>query len=178
VNTQGKYVVVPYEKNNALRGNNVIDSPLVKRANTYFGRPEWTNYTIEADCIGSQVEKELPDMGVVANRYRLVLFGNLQRLRIDSWDAIPRVAVDTNFEIKPKVWYRLKLKVQVEGKTAKLYGKAWERSQPEPKDWQLTFTDTNPNTEGSPAVYRYCTGILEDRPGTEVYFDNVKVTPN
>ena len=182
VNAQGKAFVKPGPKGKVLANNNKVGSPLVARANLYLGPPEWTNYTIEADVKGSKVvtdkKVDLPDMGVVACRYRLVMFGNLGRLRIDSWDAIPRVAVATPFQMEPEVWYRMKFKVSVQGKKVTLYGKAWEREKAEPKDWQLEFTDPNPNLNGSPALYRYSTAILVDRPGTEVNFASVKVTPN
>ena len=179
INAQGKFTVtVLKDGSKVLRNNNKVGSPLVARANCYMSPPDWKNYTIEADVMGSKVGTDLPDMGVVGHRYRLVLFGNLQQLKIDAWDAIPRVSVSVPFEVKPDVWYRFKLKVQVEGGKGNLYGKAWQRDQAEPKDWQLEFTDSTPIPNGSAALYSYSTGILEDRPGTEVFFDNVHVTPN
>lgn len=178
VNTQGKFFTITLKDGNkVLASNTKVSSPLVARANAYISGPQLTNYTIEADAMGGEANGNLPDIGVIANRYRLVLWGNKQDLRIDAWDAMPRVAVGTAAEMKPNVWYRLKLKVQIEGKQAKLFGKCWPRDQQEP-DWQLQFTDPNPNTSGSPALYRYATGHRDDNPGTAVFFDNVRVTPN
>ena len=48
----------------------------VARANAYITGPTATGYTIQADVIGTRGRAgKLPDMGVVANRYTLVLDG-------------------------------------------------------------------------------------------------------
>ena len=106
-------------------------SPLVARGNGYIGMPDLTDYTIESDVMGTKVGDDLPDMGVVANRYTLVLAGNIQKLRITSWDALPRIDRTINFSWQPNVWYRLKLTVEVKGDTAIAKGKCWQRGQPE-----------------------------------------------
>jgi hypothetical protein len=35
-----------------------------------------------------------------------------------------------------------------------------------------------PNREGAPALYGYAAGIVPPALGTEIYYDNVKITPN
>jgi outer membrane protein assembly factor BamB len=179
VNAQGKFTVtVLKDGSKVLRNNNKVGSPLVARANCYLSLPDWKNYTIEADIMGTKVGDDLPDFGVIAQRYRLVLIGNTQQLKIDSWDPIPRVSVAVPHKMEPGVWYRFKLKVQVEDNKGYLHGKVWQRGQTEPKEWQLDFTDPTPLPNGSAALYSYSTGILEDRPGTDVFFDNIRVIPN
>ena len=37
---------------------------------------------------------------------------------------------------------------------------------------------TRPNREGSPALYGYVTGIPNVGPGTDIFYDNVRLTPN
>jgi hypothetical protein len=140
--------------------------------------PSATNYTIQADVCGEQKHTDMPDIGVVANRYTLMLDGNKQRLRLHSWDAVPRIEKSNSFAWKPDVWYRLKLTVEVQGNRGIIRGKAWQRDQPEPSDWMIELDDPSPNHEGSAAVYGYATGIVEDQPGAEGYFDNVVITPN
>ena len=54
----------------------------------------------------------------------------------------------------------------------------WPRGQAEPKDWSIVHEDTTPNREGAPALYGYAVSILENQVGTEVYYNNVSVTPN
>src|SRR5262249_21262382 len=121
---------------------------------------------------------DLPDMGVVANRYTLMLAGNIQKLRIVSWDALPRVDETAAYPWQPGVWYRVKLTVEVKGNAALVRGKAWPREEKEPDGWTVEVTDPRPNAEGSPALYGYVTGIPEGGAGTDIYYDNVSVTPN
>jgi hypothetical protein len=42
----------------------------------------------------------------------------------------------------------------------------------------VEFEDPCPNPEGSPALYGYATGIINNEPGAEIYYDNVRITPN
>lgn len=179
-NAQGKFWVVTLDGEKVLRNNNKGASPVIHNANAYIGKPDLTGYTIESDIMGTEVNGSIADMGIINNRYRLVLKGNQNNLRIEAWDAMPRVAVDVDFAIKPKTWYRLKFKVEVSegGKEANLFGKAWERGQPEPKDWTVAFTDPNPYTEGCPGLFSYAKSVREDQAGTDVYFDNVVILPN
>ena len=53
-----------------------------------------------------------------------MLQGNIQKLRIVSWDALPRVDETINFAWKPGAWYHLKLTVDVQDKQAVIKGKA------------------------------------------------------
>src|SRR5262249_25510440 len=137
-----------------------------------------SDYTIQADILGKKVQSDLPDMGIVANRYSLVLTGNTQQIRLISWDALPRVDKSISWEWKPDTWYRMKLTVKVSGSNGMVQGKVWPRDQPEPKGWTVEFDDPCPNREGSPAIYGNATGIIGDKPGAEIWYDNVSVRPN
>ncbi len=178
VNTQGKFLVATIEGEKVLRKVNDKASPLVARGNAFIGLPTLKDYTIESDVQGTKLGEDLPDMGVVANRYSLVLAGNIQKLRLISWDALPRVDTTIPFKIEPNVWYRLKLTTENGPKGFVVKGKAWPRDQPEPKAWSVEFVDSHPITEGSPALYGYVTNILDPNPGNNIYYDNVRVTPN
>ena len=79
----------------------------------------------------------------------------------------------------PDVWYRFKLTAAVEGGKGVIRGKVWPKSQKEPAEWSVEVNDEYPIGEGSAALYGYVPGILsEQNPGPEVYFDNVRITPN
>jgi outer membrane protein assembly factor BamB len=177
VNTQGKFFVTTLDGDKVLAKVNNNPVPFVARGNAYIGLPTSKDYTIEADVRGSEVGGDLPDMGVVANRYTLMLAGNIQKLRIVSWDALPRVDKTVPFEVKPGVWYRVKLTVETQGDKGIVKGKAWRRDQAEPAAW-VVLHDPRPNTEGCPALYGSVAGIIEGEPGTDVFFDNVRITPN
>jgi hypothetical protein len=60
---------------------------------------------------------------------------------------------------------------------ATIRGKVWEYGQAEPKGWLVEATDPRPNTEGSPTLYGYVTGIVDGTPGSDAFYDNVRVTP-
>jgi outer membrane protein assembly factor BamB len=180
INCQGKYSIGTMKDGTiALKKRNDAPSPLVARAHAYIGLPTMTGYTIQADMQGTKLHADLPDMGVGANRYDLVLVGNTQQLRIISWDALPRIDRTISYPWKPEVWYRLKLTVEVQGGKAIARGKVWPRDQEEPKEWTVTVEDPTPNTEGAPCLYGLSTGIQGPRsPGTEIWYTNVKLTPN
>lgn len=179
VNTQGKFYVGKLKDGTKVL-KKVTDkaSPLIARGNAYLGTPELKDYTIEADVQGGKKGADLPDMGVVAQRYTLFLAGNIQKLRIVAWDALPRVDRTVSFPWKEGVWYRMKLAVQTKGDKALIRGKVWPRDQQEPEDWTLSVTDPRPNPEGSPGLYGYVTGIPDEGSGTDILYDNVRVLRN
>jgi hypothetical protein len=111
------------------------------------------------------------DAGVVAQRYSLVLFGNHQRLELESWQPETARTVKVPFAWKANTWYRLKLQVDnmPDGKV-RVRGKAWAAAEPEPAQWTIERVDSIANRQGSPGIYA-------DAP-FEVFFDNVKVTSN
>jgi hypothetical protein len=177
VNTQGKFLVKTIKGEKVLAKVNDKASPLIARGNAFIGLPTYKDYTIEADIQGTKVGAELPDMGIVANRYTLLLEGNNGKLRLVSWDALPRVDQTVPFKIEPDVWYRFKLTVEATGDKGTIKGKAWRKDKDEPTDW-LILHDPRPNTEGAPALYGYVKGITDTQPGTEIYYDNVRISAN
>ena len=178
VNTQGKFVIVEKDSKHVLKklANNA--SPLFARANAYMEMPNLTDYTIQADLQSAKKGDDVSDMGVVANRY-ILLLNNKQQLRIISWESTPQARVDKTiaFKWEPDHWYRMKLTVKVNGNKAVIRGKVWPRDQEEPKERTIEFEDATPNREGSPALYGYVNGITEE-PGAEIFYDNVSVAPN
>jgi len=180
VNCQGKFVVESKDGSKVLHklANNA--SPLFARAYTYLGKPTWHDYTIQADVMGTKKDEDLSDIGVVANRYNLMLDGNKQRLRIVSWETTPQARLDRTipWPWKPGEWYTLKLTVDARGEKGHIRGKAWPRGTPEPKEWTIEVEDPIPNHEGCPALYGYSIGIIENKTGSDLYYDNVSVTAN
>lgn len=205
VNTAGKYFVKELpDKSKVLAKVNTDGRIPIARANGYITPPTATGYTIESDIYGTQVDGKLPDMGVVANRYTLVLDGKkdptvgTRTVRLVSWEARPRVNKVVSLDWKPETWYRVKLRVDQKEKTAQIRGKVWERGTPEPEAWTVEFEDPSPNREGAAAVYGYISNIrVEDEKGgeepksstppkgpatatvgSEIYYDNVLISPN
>jgi len=185
VNCQGKFLVKKLPDGNQVLAkvtNN--DNPLIARGSCFFGTSEMTNYTIEADVWGGKVDKAgkqgvwMPDVGIGACRYTVLLAGQVQKLRLVSWDAMPRVDAWIDYPWSADTWYRLKLTAEVTGGKATLRAKVWRKGDQEPQKWTLEYADPTPNLEGAPFLYGYVLGQVGAVPGTDVFFDNVQVTPN
>jgi hypothetical protein len=181
VNAPGKFMVVKLpDGNHVLRKRNDTSNPIINNANAYISDPLMKDYTIEAEIQATKVRDQyMPDAGIGACQYVLSLHGNEQELRLVTWDAQKRISKTMPFAFKPKVWYHLKLTtVQLEGKGL-VRGKVWAKGEKEPEKWTIEVEDPIPNTRGSPLIFGFAAGAIDaDNPGPEIYYDNVKVTPN
>jgi outer membrane protein assembly factor BamB len=177
VNAQGKFAVAEHQGGKVLKKLAENPLPALAKANTYIGMPELKDYDMQADLSATQSGENLPDMGIINQRYLLQMSGNKQELRILAWDALPRLDKTIPFQWKSNEWYRLKLVVDRTGKNVVIRGKVWPKSQSEPSAWTLEIEDPRPEPSGSPALYGYATGILGNKTGAEVYYDNVSLTP-
>ncbi|MGE0129960.1 MAG: PQQ-binding-like beta-propeller repeat protein [Blastocatellales bacterium] len=159
----------------AAEGNRFLvkrpDAGIFKRTRSPFSAVNASNYTIEADVRAIEKRRQMGDAGVVAQRYELVLFGNIQKIELRSWQIEPKRTFSKPFAWKADTWYRLKLRVEnlPDGKT-RARGKAWPASEAEPAEWLIEWTDPIGNRQGS-------AGVFADS-ANEVFFDNIKVTPN
>jgi hypothetical protein len=144
---------------------------LLRRARAYMGPWNLSNYTMEADVLGTEKRRQLGDIGILAQRYGLVLAGNAQKLWIESWQPETKRTRTIPFEWKGNVWYRMKLRVEnvAPGRTL-VRGKVWPRGTPEPERWTIEKEDPIPNREGAPGFYAYA--------HNEIYYDNIQVTGN
>ena len=182
VNAQGKYAVVEKDGNKVLFKLNTNPAPPVARAYAYMTAPTSTGYTIEADVMGIAQKEKLGDGGIMANRYTFYLDGKTddkgnRTVRLISWEALPRINTDAPFNWMAGTWYRMKLTVEVGEKEAFVRAKVWDRSQSEPEKWTIEFKDPLPNREGAAALYGYVSNADAKEPGSEIYYDNVSVTP-
>lgn len=84
-----------------------------------------------------------------------------------------------DFPWKPDTWYHMRLKVSPQNGKALVQAKVWPTAEKEPDKWTVEAEDAYPNTEGTPFLYGYSVGDVGPmEPGTAVYFDNLKITPN
>jgi YD repeat-containing protein len=165
----GKFEVQDFE------GSKVIvklpNESLFKRMRVLFGPNDLHDYTMEADVRAPEKRRQQGDVGIFAQRYGLVLFGNAQRLELLPWQPETQRTVAVEFPWVKDTWYRIKLRAEnlPDGKV-RLLGKAWKRDEPEPAKWLIDKTDPVGNREGSP-------GLFGDAQ-FGVYYDNLKVTAN
>jgi outer membrane protein assembly factor BamB len=193
MNTNGKFLVAKTKGANGeeivLSKLNTDSRPPLARANAYITAPDSSNYTIQADLMGTEVRSKMPDMGVVNSRYTLILAGTIdpttlkRQVRIQSWDGKRRVDVGNDLHWDPSVWYTVKLMVEPTEKSALISAKVWKRGEKEPEKWLIEFEDPNPNRNGAAALYGYVSNIttLDDGtvlPGSNIFYDNLTITPN
>jgi outer membrane protein assembly factor BamB len=181
INATGKFAVRPLDGNKVLVKLAENEFAFVKRARPFFGPPDLSNYTIEADVRSMERRRLMGDVGIVAQRYELVLFGNHQRLELQPWQPEVQRTVRIDYKWKPDTWYVMKLEVQTIGKgQVRARAKVWPKGEPEPATWQIERVDPIGNLKGSPGIYA---DAVNSRPaaeggGSEMYYDNIKIYRN
>jgi outer membrane protein assembly factor BamB len=158
-----------------LDGSKVLykepNDTLFKRIRVFTGPTNWSNYTFEASVRTPEKRRQLGDIGITAQRYSLVLYGNAQKLRLEPWEPETQRTKAADFAWKADTWYRLKLRVENQANGAVLArGKAWPADQPEPAAWNIEKTDPIGNREGAPGLF------IDAQWGA--YIDNMVITKN
>lgn len=148
------------------------DDTVGRRTKFLMGRPEWSNYTVEVDVRGMVMRRQRGDVGLVNQRYVLMLFGNNEKIELQPWQAANEMTVSVEkFTWPADTWYRMKLRVEnrPDGTTL-VQGKVWPRDAAEPTAWTVEKVDRIPHRAGAPGIY--ADGI------SDVMFDNFKVYRN
>jgi outer membrane protein assembly factor BamB len=158
-----------------LDGNKVmaktIDNKFFQRATVFLGAPDGKNYTMEADVMSDGNRRKMSEVGLINQRYAIVLKGNDQKLEVSS--NFERLREQVEFRWQPKVWYHLKTRVDVAADgSGVVRGKAWKKGDPEPEAWTIEVKHRTAHQEGSPGLFGF--SPQDER----VYIDNVKVTAN
>jgi outer membrane protein assembly factor BamB len=161
-----------------ITGNGVLlkisTIPRGARSQSWFGQTDLHDYTIQSDVCGATRNNRLPDVGVIGQRYSMVLMGDSQKVEIRTWPAHDfRMRKSIPFTWKPETWYTMKFEASNKDSKVTLRGKVWPRGEKEPAAWTVEVTDPSPhpNETGSP-------GIFGDAQITEIFYDNILVTKN
>ena len=165
----GKFSVTTLDGQKVLQ--KAPDATIFKRIRAFIGSVDDSNYTFEADVRGTTKRRQMTDIGITAQRYSLVLYGNSQQLKIEPWEPETHRTVVVPFEWKPDTWYHLKLRVEnmPDGKV-RARGKAWAVGQAEPANWTIEKLDPIGNHKGAPGLF------VDAEFGA--YLDNLKITAN
>jgi outer membrane protein assembly factor BamB len=167
--TSGGFTVVTLDGGKVLQ--KAPTNTLLKRIRLFTGSTDWSNYTVEADVRAATRRRQLGDVGITAQRYSLVLYGNSQRLKLEPWEPETTRSVTVPFAWKPDTWYHLKLRVENRPDGGvRAQGKAWETGQPEPAQWMIDKTDPIGNRQGAAGLF------IDAEFGAHV--DNLKVAAN
>ena len=168
-----KFEIREREGNKVLAKN--TDNPFFQRATVFIGEQSTKNYTIAADVMSDGNRRVMSDVGIINQRYLIVLKGNEQKLEINSnleRLRVPAGTAEPNFKWLPKVWYRLKARVDVAADgSGVVRAKAWKKEDPEPEKWTLEVPHQHAHESGSPGLFGFS-------PQMKVYIDNVSVTQN
>ena len=118
-----------------LDGSKVLfkepNDTLFKRIRIFVGPTNWSNYTFEASVRATERRRQLGDIGITAQRYSLVLYGNSQKLKIEPWEPETARTAAADFAWKADTWYRLKLRVEnLANGQVRARGKAWPTGSP------------------------------------------------
>lgn len=159
-----------------LEGNTFLvrprDDTVGRRTKFLMGKPDWSDYTVEVDVRGVEMRRQRGDVGIINQRYILMLFGNNQKIELQPWQAANEMTASVDkFDWPVNTWYRMKLRVQnrPDGTTL-VQGKVWPAASPEPAAWTVEKVDKIPHRAGAPGLYG--DGI------SDVHFDNFKVYRN
>lgn len=166
---QGRFQTVDKDGNKVFfkpSGN-----PRSWRTTVYFGDSRAEGYVIEADVMGAEKARRMPDIGLVSHRYTIALMGNRQELQIRSWlSELDRFSKTIPFTWDPDVWYHMKLQVEPSSSGSTMVrGKVWKKEEPEPADWTLESEDAIGHSHGSPGIYGFSVA--------DAFYDNLAVTP-
>jgi outer membrane protein assembly factor BamB len=153
-----------------------IDNKFFQRGMVFIGDPDMQNYTIQADVLSDGNRRKMSEVGVICQRYLVVLKGNEQKLEINSnleRLRVPAAEEPPNFRWQPNVWYRLKARADVASDgSGVVRAKAWKRDEPEPEQWTLEVAHGKAHRSGSPGLFGFAPQEMR------VYIDNVVVRAN
>jgi outer membrane protein assembly factor BamB len=158
-----------------LEGNKVLakttDNRFFQRAMMFIGTPDMKNYTIQADVMSDGNRRKMSEVGIINQHYLIVLKGNEQKLEINSNQDRLRVAQD--FKWSPKVWYRLKSRVdrKPDG-SATVRAKVWKREDAEPDAWTLEVPHKTAHQQGCPGLFGFSPQDMR------IFIDNIEVKPD
>jgi outer membrane protein assembly factor BamB len=176
INATGKFAVRDLDGSKVLVKLAENDFAFAKRCRPFFGSTEYSNYTIEADVRAMERRRQRGDIGVVAQRYELVLFGN-QHLDLQPWQPETKRTASVPFKWDQDTWYTMKLEVHtLDGGKVRARGKVWPKGQPEPQAWSVERVDPIGSLKGSPGIYADAPSRVGG--GSELYYDNIKVYKN
>jgi len=177
INATGKFAVRDLDGSKVLV--KLAENPFAfaKRTRPFFGPTDLSDITMEADVRALERRRQMGDIGIVAQRYELVLWGSHQRLELQPWQPETARTQKVEFPWEKDKWYTMKLEVQnLDKGRVRARGKVWAKGQPEPAAWTIERIDPIGNVKGS-------AGIYADAPsnpagGSELYYDNIKIYRN
>lgn len=159
-----------------LNGNKVFaktfDRLLFQRGTVFVAPSNLSNYTMQADIMTEGNPRSKADLGLINQRYLIILRGNANKLEVSS--NLERLVQAVPFKILPNTWYTLKTRVDVAADgSGVIRAKAWDKAQPEPDAWTIEVKVPQAHTNGSPGIFGF-SPMNQKR----TFLDNLSVTYN
>ena len=149
-----------------------LNIPLFQRTMGFVGHPDTANVTVRADVMSDGNRRTLGAVGLVNQRYMVVIKGNYQELEVSS--NMERIKQSVPFKMKAGQWYSLETRVDMgEDGSATVRAKAWPRGEEPPDDWTIEVVDPYGHDHGAPGTYGFA-----PQSRFRVYIDNLEVIPN
>jgi outer membrane protein assembly factor BamB len=146
------------------------ENKLLQRGTTFFGHSEMKNYTIEADVLTEGNRRKMSEVGVINQRYAIILKGNSQELEINSTQE--RIKESVPFKWTANAWYHIKARVDVAADGSGIVrAKAWPKGEAEPDKWLIEVKHQHAHPMGNP-------GLFSLAPLERAWIDNISVTQN
>ena len=177
VNATGKFAVRDLDGSKVLV--KLAENPFAfaKRCRPFIGPTDLSDYTIQADVRAIERRRQMGDIGIVAQRYELVLFGNHQRLELQPWqpEAERTVKVDVQVEAGHLVHDEAR-SADARRRPGARARQGVAEGRAEPAAWTIERVDPIGKSEGQPRPLRR--RALAVGGGSELYYDNIKVYKN
>jgi outer membrane protein assembly factor BamB len=148
-----------------------ISDKRFQRSQVFIGHPDMKNYTVEADVLTEGNRRKMSEIGLINQRYLIILKGNSQQIEVTSNQE--RVREAAPFKVSPNTWYRLKTRVDIaKDGSGVVRAKAWPKDQPEPEAWSIEVPHKAAHQQGSPGIFSFAP---QDQ---RAWIDNISVTAN
>jgi hypothetical protein len=148
-----------------------IDNKLFQRGQIFIGHPGSRNYTIQADLLTEGNKRKMSEIGLINQRYLVVLKGNAQALEVSSNQERLRESVP--FAWSPNQWYQLKSRVDLAADgSGVVRAKVWKKGDAEPAAWTIEVPHKTAHTDGAPGLFSFTP--QEQR----AWIDNISVNSN
>jgi outer membrane protein assembly factor BamB len=148
-----------------------IDNKLFQRGQIFVGKPDLKNYTIEADVLSEGNRRKGCDIGLINQRYLVMLKFNEQTIEVTSNQE--RIKDSVPFAAERNTWYHFKIWVDVAADgSGVVRAKAWKKADAEPEAWTLEYKHKTAHANGSPGFF--CFTPQEQR----AWIDNLEVKAN
>jgi len=160
------------EKGGSKVVTNRLDNILFQRTMNFIGPSTLRNYTLEADVMTDGDRRVMSSVGLVNQRYLIAMVANSRILEVSSNHE--RVKESVPFAAQPNTWYRLKTRVDSDGKGGGwVRAKLWPKAQPEPDKWTIEVRQEKLHDRGAPGVFAFSPQSLK-----RVYLDNLALSAN